>query len=590
MNLKLNCFFLVLIFFFSLSLSAEKKPENFVDRSLFTRSVSSALLQDKAELLIGVTAPFYKEKESSGIPNCFPCSLYLIRSTMQSDSKVQLVAADLAVKFSPDLPEAHLHYLSRLIKFTPFSFDRLSKEFTATFISFFNFPSRDAFFYYIFNSLIKGGILFIVFYFIILFLKYSDLVAHKYMHLVGFSKFYAVSIMMVLAFSAWILLSDDNNWLLAILTLLVFFSSFLLIRENLVLQLVFVLCLCAQGGNILMGTGGDVVADKSLALNNLNAIFSPDSASIDQIDTNVPGGSMAKGYLFYYSGNHKRAVFHFRKELATINDGEIKASLENVLGLSYAAMGNYKEAIKSLENSYNSSKKINTGYNLSKVMYEGGFGEKGAALERNILEKAGTVTLSYANLDLPEMYKVWHFVTSGRTNTRLETWVRFFVFLSGYLFFFIFLILIEINYLNNLKITLCLECGSVICSKCNGGGEHVCAVCKLMKVAPNVFKAGEKELYESRRERFFARQSIIGSAINFLIPGSGLIYSNRILEGSFYLFTIVMILTQLGQNEMGLIYNIETGGLENIRFIALAAAIVFYLISIVRGYIVSKGD
>lgn len=590
MNSILRYISLIFIVLFSLSLSAQKKTENYIDRQFFIQSVSDVFLQDKPDMLVVKSAPFLKDKETSGIPDCFPCSLYLIRATLNTNADTQLVAADLAVKFSPDLPEAHIHYLSRLFKFTPFRFDRISKELSATVLSLFNFPSRDAFFYSILNGLIKGCVLFIILFTIILFLKYLSLAHHKYMHLAGHSKFYAMILLPAIVISGWALCQSPLNYTIVMLTLIMFFGSFALIREKIILYVVFLIIIAAQSGIILTGANEEANIDKATAVNHLNAIYSPSSAQIKQIDPDLPGGSMAKGYLFYYSGNYERAVFYFKKELGSINEGEIKTSLENAIGLSYAAMGNYKEAIEFLKNSYTYSKKIGTGYNLSKVLYEGGVTEEGSALERNILERAEGTTLTYAGLDLPSMHKTWRFVTSGKTSTRFENFVRLFIFLLGNLLSFILLTLIRINYLKNIKLTRCLECGSVICSKCNGcAGEHVCAVCKLMKAAPDVFKEGEKQIYENKRERYFTKESITGMILNFLIPGAGLIYSNRVLEGFFYLFTIITVFIQLTQNEMGLMY-LNTGNSETIRVIVIVVAALFYLVSIIRGYIVSRGE
>lgn len=590
MKLSLRYILPVFILLYGAVLHSSEKGAEYIDRLFFIQSMSDVFLQDKPELLAVKAAPFLKDKETSGIPDCFPCSLYLIRSTFKADPQTQLVAADLAVKFSPDLPEARIHYLSRLIKYTPLRFDRISKELSATAVSFFNFPSRDAFFYSILDGIIKGCIILLILFITVLLFKYSRLALHKYMHLAGYSKFYAIMLVPALSVSAWIIWQDQLNYTLVLLTVIMFFGSFALLREKIILFALFLVILAAQSGIILTGANEDATVDRLTALNHLNAVYSPSSADMKKIDPDLPGGSIAKGYLFYYSGNYKRAVFHFKKELSAMNEGEIKASIENATGLSYAATGNYKEAIEYLKSSYNYSRKIGVGYNLAKVLYESGMTEEGSALERNVLERADSVNLNYAGLDLPPMHKMWRFVTSGKTNAKFENFVRFIIFILINLFFFIFITLIRMNYLKNLKLTKCLECGSVICSKCNGGGEQVCAVCRLMKGAPDMFKEGEKAVYENKRERHFARESVTGMIINFLVPGGGLMFANRVLEGFAYLFIIVTVSVQLTQNEMGLMYNMNAGSSETIRIIAVVVSVIFYLISIIRGYAVSRGD
>ena len=56
-----------------------------------------------------------------------------------------------------------------------------------------------------------------------------------------------------------------------------------------------------------------------------------------------------------------------------------------------------------------------------------------------------------------------------------------------------------------------------------------------MKADYTLFKRGEREIYENRRENFFRRRSIIMNILTFTIPGGGLLFINKTFEGSFYL-------------------------------------------------------
>jgi len=572
------------------SLNADDTRELFIDREIFVEDVNEALLHEENDYIFEKIAPFLKEQRSIGSPNCFECSLFLIKASLKASGDKQLIYADLATKISPDLPEAHLHYLSRLLRFTPHKLNNISREIQLTFKTFFNFPPRDAFFYSLLKHFSLGCLIFILVYFFILVVKYWALIVHRYQHLVGHSLFYGLSLLFVIGVGAWILVSSGTNWLLVLLTFLVFISGSVLMREKIVLYLVFLFLMLSEGGIILTGANMDAEVDNRTAINHLNAIYSPSSSNLNKIDSTKPGGSMAKGYLFYYLGNYKRVVFHFKKALSDIKQGEIRASVENVVGLSFAKLGNYQKASAYLKKAYEYDGDPRTGYNFSKILYEGGMTERATALEGALLEKGEATTYVFPYYRLPPMYKVWRFVSSGSTQDRFENWIRFVVFILGNLFFYILLLLTRINYLKGLTLARCMECGTVMCSKCNAGGKHVCAVCRLMKADPEIFKRGEREKYIKYREHYFARHSIITAIFNILIPGGGLIFANRITEGSFYLFTTIFISTQFFMGKTSLIYNIRTGNSGVVLFFAVAAVMIVYLISIVRGFLVVRGD
>lgn len=582
--------FFIFLFISIQQIYAESPKHSFIEGKRFVKDVKDALISGEESLLLEKTAMYLKEKEISHVPNCFECSLFLIQSTLDASSGVQLVAADLAVKFSPDLPEARLHFISRLIKFAPFKTARILSETKEMVKSFINFPPRDAFFYSVLSTILHICLTFIFIYFIIIGLKYPSLIAHRYMHLAGHSKFYAVTLLFVIGLSSWILVQNEHNLFFVIMTFLVFLTGVSVLREKIILYVVFITALLAHGGIILTGASEDPSIDRKTSMNNLYAIYSPSSSDIGKIDLSAPGGQMAKGFIHFYKDEHEKAVFHLQKELNTISDGKIKTALYNILGLSLAALGNYKEAVTSLKTAYDGSGNIHIGYNLAKTMYEGGMTEDGTNFEKKLLETAGAVTLSYPHVEYPGMFRVWRYFSSGRTGDRFENWVRFVLFVLSALFFYMLLLLVRMNYLKGISLTRCPECGIVMCSRCNAGGQDVCVVCKLMKADPAVFVKGELEKYESRRNRFFARHSIYTSIFNFICPGGGLIFSNRILEGSAYLFVTVFLSMLIINRNTGLVFNINTGDSGTMLFILTGLTGLTYLISIVRGFIVSRGD
>ncbi len=575
-------------FILTQDVAASVKTESFFDREGFVKSVNEAYLLDHNALPEKV-APFLKVFRAKGIPNCFECSLYLIRTSLEKTGPMQLVAADLAVKLSPDLPEAHLHYFLRLIKFSPQSMRRISKAFSDTLVTFYNFPPRNAFFYSILNRISKSCIIFLIVLFIILFFKYPSAVAHRYMHLVGFSRFYAATLLVVMTVSSVVLILNQLSWLIVLLTFTIFFSGVSVVREKIILNTVFFICVAAEAAIILTGAEHPMIVDKEVAMSNLKGIYSPSSTLFENTDINAPGGSMARGVMFYYAGNYNRAAFYLKRELNTVSDKKIKASLDNFLGLSFARQGNLKEASEHLRRSYEETGNFNIGYNLSRVLYEGGRAGDAASLERHILENAGTISLRFPYHYYPEMYRTWRYVTTGKTGESLEIWIKFFLFCFAIILLYMVLLVVRFNYLRKIRLHKCLECGSIICSSCNpGANTTVCVVCRLIKAKPDLFKRGETEIYESKRNGYFARYSLFTTIFTFIAPGGGLIFSDRILEGSVYLFTIVFLLTQIFQSEWGTVYNISPDGSDAGIILSGIFLGLIYLVSILRGFYASR--
>ena len=92
--------FIVFVFLFSLTISAETLHSIHLDESEFIADINSALPSESAEVLIKVSTIYLTKMHEANIPNCFSCSLYLIKMTENANPTVQLAAVDLAVKFS----------------------------------------------------------------------------------------------------------------------------------------------------------------------------------------------------------------------------------------------------------------------------------------------------------------------------------------------------------------------------------------------------------------------------------------------------------------------------------------------------------
>jgi hypothetical protein len=154
---------------------------------------------------------------------------------------------------------------------------------------------------------------------------------------------------------------------------------------------------------------------------------------------------------------------------------------------------------------------------------------------------------------------------------------------------YIVLLMVRMNYLGNIKLDKCLECGAVICSSCNpGSNTYSCVVCRLMKAKPELFKKGENLIYENQRNGYFAKYSMFTTIFTFITPGGGLIFSDRVVEGSTYLFIILFLLTQICQSDLGMVYNINPGSTNVVLLVFGIIAGLIYLLSVLRGFFASR--
>ena len=120
---------ILLLLFLCFPLLPETLHINTFNSSDFVSDINSALISESPEILVKAATPYLSKMHEMNIPNCFGCSLYLIKSTENTEPAMQLAAADLAVKFSKDLPEIHHHYLVRLFHFAPTRPDKIVAHF-----------------------------------------------------------------------------------------------------------------------------------------------------------------------------------------------------------------------------------------------------------------------------------------------------------------------------------------------------------------------------------------------------------------------------------------------------------------------------
>lgn len=577
---------LIFLSLFSFVISAETLHLSYFNKNEFISDINGALKSESAEALIQAATIYLTKMHEANVPNCFACSLYLIQVTDKAAPEIQLAAADLAVKFSNDLPEAHHHYLSRLVHLTPFHVDKISVQLVAAVRTSLHFIFSDSTNFLVVKSVSKICLIFFALFILVMMLKYPGIIIHKYKHLVGFSRFYAVAFIITFSFAAWIVSADFHNLIFIVIPLLIFFGDLGTRSEKAALHIAVTVFMLCEAFSLLTEKDMNPRYDQDVAYNHLLAVISPETLPGDNIDMSQPGAYMAKGFLFLYNHNFSRAAFNFKKELAAAEVPEIRNMLMNALGVALASNGKHGEAIPYLRDTYAKTGDNKIGYNLSKILYEDGYVQESTALEQKILSSDSLEIFPYPYLYYADFAGIWKYLCYGNSGYGSKNKTLCVLYIVFSLFFYLVMILIKIGYLRSLRITRCPECGSILCSKCTPGGSDVCAVCKLMKADYTLFKRGEREVYEFRRESFFKRRSLFMNIITFVLPGGGLIFVDRIAEGSFYLAFPLLITFIYYFNSMGLV--VDSSNVTVTKIAIISIDLIFYFVSIIRALFAAR--
>ena len=586
LTMKKTVFLFILLFTFSFVVSGETLNLSYINKREFISDINTALISESPEILVKAATPYLTKMHEANIPDCFSCSLHLIKVTEKADSEMQLAAADLAVKFSNDLPEAHHHYFARLLRFAPLHVNKISNQLFATVNTSMRFIFKDSIIFLFVKSLAAMCVIFFILFIGVMSLKYTGMIVHKYKHLVGFSRFYGVAFIVAFLVAAGIISENFPNIVFVLIPFLIFFGDLGTRSEKIVLHVTVLLFVVATAFSMLSEKDKINQYNQNIAFDHLAALISPDMLSENNIDMSQPGAYMAKGFLFLYNHNFSRAAFNLKKELDTAEVPEIKLMLSNALGIALASNGKQKEAIPYLQAVYNVTKDKRIGYNLAKVLYEDGFTKEGEELEHRVLSSASSEIFSYPFLYFTDFSNIWEYLCYGNSGTGGRNKIHCLLYIVVVLLFYVFVILIKYTYLNSLKISRCPECGSVLCSKCSAGGNDICAVCKLMKADYTLFKRGEREIYENNRESFFRRRSILMNIITFALPGGGLMFIDRVLEGSLYLALPLIVTLIYFFNTMGLVVDTAEGSMIKITIILID--LLFYFLSVIRALFAAR--
>ncbi len=579
------------VVFSSLFLFSQEKTEIVPDDILnlydYFDDIDEAIKETENERAIGILNKLNVDLKDKGVPNCFECSLHLIKITNDLPPEKKVIAADFAIKLSPDLPDGYFHKLSNTIRFMPADISAIVSGF-ALWIKIM-LKSWLKYCFIDFAALCFErflGITAFIFLIALFFAKFKS-IKHQLFHAAGFSKFYTTVLALIPFIFALPLFLGFRTPLFFVFTVifLLFFKSMSRTEKNIsfILGISFLALVITQKYTLIK-EHNPTAAESSI----FHAFFNPAFSNLHEIDIEQKYGFLAKGLVAFYSGNYKRSLDYLHREIEKSDNLFMTAVMENMAGIAFYRLGNAEEAVKFLQSSFKKIPTPHTAYNISRIMSLSGDSDKALPYE-NFALKSDIKEFIFPMILFPTPDYFLEELT--RDNDKKSATDRVVLTLLGLLFFLIFSLLIFIFYFKNPEIRLCPECGSVICGDCSSGTLHeTCAQCRLIRISSTNFSDSDLAKREKSIKLHVNHWNAAGTTLALIFPGGGHLFLGRTLEG--ILFTISAALpisifccyTKADFLVWRIVYE------SPIPFVTLFITILLYLFSLFRFFSVRRSE
>ena len=497
----------------------------------FKKQTQAGLAEMDDDRLIRNLTDLYGKFRTLNYPNCFECSLWLIQQSADTTSTKQLILAEYAARFSPDLPETHLNRFNAVLLNRPGDIGLMVSSISKYAITALRTPVRDAFI----GALCHLAMLFAAALFIVMMLvmsvKYGRSLAHLYSHVGSFSLFHMVIGVVVML--AAVVLAFKRVIGLEIFFILWIFFCYRIMRYRELAALILLL-----GAYLAAGIWLDLIAHtsprgESDAVALFQAVYDPPFAEKVTVDGN-PAALFARGMQALYTGRPERADSLFESYAKQVSDHRRDALIDNLRGICAYQRGERDKARDLYSAALKKDERPEYLFNLSRALYSEGAIKEAEQLEMRAIAIAGRSNFDYPVIFLPRPYDFYReaaaiTLPSGLMDDPLLRRA------AGVL-----LLLLVATFLWSLgaariAISRCIECGDIICEECGGTDDEVCLTCRVIKAGKNLVGFEEQRAHAQRREQWSAQRRTLSVAAAVLTPGAGLIYNDRIIEGLFYL-------------------------------------------------------
>lgn len=526
--------------------AAESAAAPLFTTEFFKARTQAGLAEMDDTTLIRNLTDLYGKARTLNYPNCFECSLWLIRQAPDTVSSKQLILAEYAVRFSPDLPEAHLNRFNSLVLNRPGDIGLMVSSLVKYAETSLRTPARDAFL----GALCRLAMLFSAALYLMMMavmtLKYGRSLAHLYSHIGSFSLFHMVLGAVVLLSGVVLAFKGIIGPEFFFILWLFFCYRIMRYRELAVLISLLALYLAASIWLALIAHATPPVRSGDLAL--YRAVYDPPYAEKITASGDEPAAFFALGMQQLYADHYAKADALFDKYAAQVRDTRRSALLYNLRGVCASERGAREAAQKAYAEAIKLDERPEYLFNLSRALYSAGSIREAEELEMRSIAIAGRSNFDYPVVVLPRPYDFFREASAFAPPTGLlhDPLVRRVTA--------IFLLLLMSGFLWNfggarIAIARCAECGDIICEECGGTDDEVCLTCRVLKAGKKLVATEEQRAHVRRREKWSAHRRVTSITVSLFAPGAGQIYSDRIIEGiylsaSFLLVCLLFLLPQ----------------------------------------------
>ncbi|HOW52790.1 MAG TPA: hypothetical protein PLV42_12200 [bacterium] len=553
----------------------------------FKNQTQAGLAEVDDDRLVRNLTDLYGKFRTLNYPNCFACSLWLIRESAEMPSSKQLIMAEYAVRFSPDLPEAHLNRFSSVLNNRPGDIALLFSSFLKFAETSLRTPSRDAFL----GALCRVVIFFTGSLFIVLVLamgmRYGRSLAHLYSHVGSFSLFHMV-IGIVILLSGMFLAAKKVIGLELFFILWMFFCYRIMkYRELATLMLLFLSYLTASVSLDLLASVAPAGRPEAAAL--YRTVYDPPFADRLTVDNGMPETIFARGIQSLYDGRFERADTLFASYAQQIRDPRRIALVMNLRGICAGERGDREGSRKLFIEASKIDERPEYLFNMSRALYAEGSIKDAEQVEMRAIALAGRKSFNYPVLVLPRPYDFYRAVSAPSSSAGFFSDPLVRRAIATILLLLISAFLWGLG-AARIAISRCVECGDIICEECGGSDDEVCLTCRVIKAGKNLIGSEEQRAHALRREQWSARRRIVSISMAFVMPGTGMIYNDHIVEGVFYtaasLFLAILFLLPYLFSYVALMGSFPA----LLKLIGVAFIVLLWLLSMFRTWRVAHNE
>ncbi len=546
----------------------------------FKRLVEEAKVDSNDRFLLSSLSLFVQDMHKAHIPNCVNCSLYLMQSFEKDSVSRRLIAARYAVALSPDFPDPYFNRFYRHLVYAPFDISAHWGHLQEAISVFNKSPMSLALYGQLSSFALSVLYALALLLLLVLIVKYYRAVIHLIRHITGFSRFYMVMLVIVVVAGVYHVVSSGASPLFMMMPFALLVLIPALIRERVVLITTIVLIALVSLWRFSISNAKVFDYDSDVVKMMIN-LYDPLVKEKVTSKSNSPLRLYLKGMDFFYEGSSSQALYYLKRAVKKCSNKQVTASIYNAIALLEFEQGSVVQAIESEREAWNLSRDKGIGHNFVRLLFEGDKAQEATHLEQQLPSKE---TVLFPSIYLPPSRQFLALISQGvDADLRDNRYHEAVPFAVSFFLVLVLLIVVKRMFIGPISVSLCPECGSVVCSECSpDGAADVCAVCQAVKQHRALISVKELKQHEFRLERIAKRRTGLSILGMLLIPGAGLIGKDHVIEGFFYLAGVLLFVVVGIKLDSMVMFSISALSGSAFYIVFFGMAFLIFLLSIIR--------